>query len=450
MVARRRQLKFGVFLRCPGSHFAGWRHPDAVPETDMSFQHYIDMTRVAERGKMDCVFFQDSSAVVGSAGLNGGPTLRPRDGRHVHLEPVSLIAGLAAVTTHIGLVSTATTTYNEPYHIARRFATIDHMSGGRAGWNLVTSQQEDEAGNFGFDAHMEHKLRYERATEFFDVVAGLWDSWDADAFIHDKAAGIYFDVNKVHFLNHKGKHFSVRGPLNVSRSPQGRPIVSQAGSSEPGRELAARTADLIFTAQNVLQEGQAFYADVKSRADRYGRAPDDIKILPGLMPIIGRTDAEAREKLEELQSLLSDEVALVHLSRLTGGLDLYQYPLDGPLPDLPPSNAAQGRQKVLVELARRNNFSIRQLARHAAGASGGHQIVCGTPTSIADRMEEWLTNDACDGFNLLFPYFPSPLEEFVEQVIPELQRRGIYRTEYQGRTLRENLEVPMPRGPASL
>jgi FMN-dependent oxidoreductase (nitrilotriacetate monooxygenase family) len=410
----------------------------------MSFRQYVAMTQTCERGLMDCVFFQDSAAIAGSAGLGGTPSVRPGDGRNVHLEPTSLIAALAAVTTHIGLVSTATTTYNEPYNLARRFLTIDHISGGRAGWNLVTSQQEDEAGNFGFEAHMGHAERYDRAAEFHDVVAGLWDSWEDDAFLYDKAAGVYFDKTKLHFLRHEGAHFKVRGPLNVSRSPQGRPVVAQAGSSGPGRELAARTADLIFTAQQEMGKAQAFFRDVKQRAAKYGRAPDDIKILPGFMPIMGRTAAEAQEKYEHLQSLLTDEVAMLHLARLSGGLNLFDYDLDGPLPELPPSNAALARQQLVVEVARRHNFTIRQLARYYSNASGGHQLCVGTPEQVADQMEAWLLADACDGFNLLFPYFPGPLEEFVDQVVPLLQQRGIYRTAYEGATLRANLGVPVP------
>jgi len=340
-------------------------------------------------------------------------------------------------------VATGTTSYNEPFHIARRFLSIDHLSHGRAGWNLVTSQNEDEAQNFGHDQHLDHALRYERASEFHDVVVGLWESWDADAIIRDKASGRYFDPAKLHVLNHVGKHFRVRGPLNVARSPQGRPVVAQAGSSEPGKELAARTADVTFTAQTSITEAQAFYADVKARAARYGRSPDDIRILPGLNYTLGRTEAEAREKYETLLSMMTDEVAMPSIMRLAGGLDLRQFPLDGPLPDLPQSNAAHARQKMLVELARRENLSIRQLARRYA-TSNGHNVFVGTPKAMADLMEEWLGSRAADGFVLLSPYYPTPLQDFVELVVPELQRRGIYRTAYEGRTLRENLGLRSP------
>ncbi len=438
------QLHFGAFLYTPGNHSAGWRHPDAVPSTDMHFPYYVEMARTAERGKLDTIFLQDTAAIGGSGGLDGSSPYRPSQGRQVHLEPVSLIAALAAVTTHIGLISTATTTYNEPYNIARRFATIDHISGGRAGWNLVTSQVEDEAGNFGLARHVDHARRYERAAEFHDVVAGLWDSWEEDAFLHDKKSGLWFDFDKMHFLHHRGENFSVRGPLNVSRTPQGRPIVAQAGSSEAGRDLAARTADLVFTAQISVADGQAFRTDLRTRAERYGRGPNDIRILPGLMPIAGRTDAEAAEKFEILQNLIDDSLAIKGLARLTGDLDIYQYPMDGPLPPLPPSNAAKARQDLIVGLARKDNLTIRQIARYL-GTSQGHRLIHGSARTIADSIEEWFVAGACDGFNLLFPFFPGPLNDFVDLVVPELQRRGIFRTEYEGRTLRENLGVPVPK-----
>ncbi len=443
MHRRRPQLHFGAFLLTPGNHGAGWRHPDAEPTTDMDFNWYVRLARTAERGKLDCVFFQDTAALNGSGGLDGKSPYRPSSGRQVHLEPVSLISALAAVTTHIGLVSTATTTYNEPYNLARRFATIDHISGGRAGWNLVTSQVEDEAGNFGADHHLEHTRRYERAAEFLDVVTGLWDSWEDDAFLHDKAAGVYYDTDKLHFLHHHGDFFRVRGPLNVSRTPQGRPVVAQAGSSDIGRELAARGADLVFTAQTVIKDGQAFCTDLRARAEKYGRAPDDIKILPGFMPIVGRTDEEALEKRETLEALIDDRLAMASLARLCGGLDIHRFDPDGPLPPLPPSNAAKARQALIVELARQDNMTIRQVARYL-GASSGHRLVHGSAKTIADTMEEWLLAGAADGFNLLFPFFPAPLDDFVDLVVPELQRRGIFRTEYEGRTLRANLGVPVP------
>jgi FMN-dependent oxidoreductase (nitrilotriacetate monooxygenase family) len=271
----------------------------------------------------------------------------------------------------------------------------------------------------------------------------LWDSWEADAFLRDKASGVWFDFDKMHFLHHRGEHFSVRGPLNVSRTPQGRPVVAQAGSSDIGRELAARSADLVFTAQVTVADGQAFCIDLRDRAERYGRGRNDIKILPGLMPIVGRSDAEAAEQFQQLQELIDDSLAIRALARLTGDLDIYQFPLDGPLPELPPSNAAKARQALIVELAREKNLTIRQVARYL-GTAQGHRVLHGSAKTIADSMEEWLLAGACDGFNLLFPYFPGPLNDFVDLVVPELQRRGIFRTEYEGRTLRQNLGVPEP------
>jgi FMN-dependent oxidoreductase (nitrilotriacetate monooxygenase family) len=388
------------------------------------------------------MFFQDSAAVVGSGGLHGTQPYNVKNGRQAHIEPVSAIAALAAITSRIGLISTCTTTYNEPYNLARRFLTIDHISGGRAGWNLVTSQAEDEAMNFGFDAHLEHGARYERAAEFHDVVRGLWESWEPDAFLHDKQRGLWFDPAKMHILNHEGPHFRVRGPLNVARSPQGRPVVAQAGSSGVGMALAARTADMVFTAQPTIADGRAFCAELHALAATYGREPDHIRIFPGIMPIVGRSEAEAQDKYEELRDLVDDGIGLRGVARLCGGLDIYSYDPDGPLPELPPSNAARARQEMIIAMGRRG-LTIRQIGR-VLGMSQAHRVVWGTPQSIADDLQEWLEAGACDGFNLLFAHYPKPLEEFVDLVVPELQRRGIFRREYEGTTLRQNLGVPTP------
>jgi FMN-dependent oxidoreductase (nitrilotriacetate monooxygenase family) len=408
----------------------------------MDFRWLAHMARVAERGKLDAMFFQDSAAVVGSGGLHGTQPYNVKNGRQAHIEPVSAIAALAAITSRIGLISTCTTTYNEPYNLARRFLTIDHISGGRAGWNLVTSQAEDEAMNFGFDAHLEHGARYERAAEFHDVVRGLWESWEPDAFLHDKQRGLWFDPAKMHILNHEGPHFRVRGPLNVARSPQGRPVVAQAGSSGVGMALAARTADMVFTAQPTIADGRAFCAELHALAATYGREPDHIRIFPGIMPIVGRSEAEAQDKYEELRDLVDDGIGLRGVARLCGGLDIYSYDPDGPLPELPPSNAARARQEMIIAMGRRG-LTIRQIGR-VLGMSQAHRVVWGTPQSIADDLQEWLEAGACDGFNLLFAHYPKPLEEFVDLVVPELQRRGIFRREYEGTTLRQNLGVPTP------
>ncbi len=437
-----RHLHFGAFFSVPSCHPTGWRHPDAIPETDLDFRHLVAMAQTCERGKLDCMFFQDSVAVMGSNVTYGSPPFNPRNGRQAHIEPMTAIAGLAAVTSRIGLVSTCTTTYNEPYNVARRFLTIDHISGGRAGWNLVTSQAEDEAMNFGFDAHMDHAARYDRASEFHDVVRGLWDSWDDDAFLHDKTTGQWFDPAKMHILNHKGPHFRVRGPLNVSRSPQGRPVVAQAGSSGVGMDLAARTAELVFTAQPTIPESQAFCREMRRLAETHGRDPRHIRILPGLMPIVGRTKDEARDKYEQLRALVDDTTGLRSVARLSGGLDLSKYDPDGPLPALPPSNAARARQDMIVAMGKRG-LTIREIGR-VLGMSQAHRVLYGTPEQMADDMQEWLEADACDGFNLLFAHYPTPIDDFVDLVVPELQRRGIFRREYEGPTLRENLGIPRP------
>ncbi len=439
----RRQLKLGAFLSVPGNHLAGWRHPDAVTTSDMDWKMYLHLAQTAEAAKFDTIFFQDTAAVNGSRALARGDTSKTKLSRTVKLEPTAVLAAVAALTTHIGLIATATTTYNEPYNIARRFAAIDQISEGRAGWNLVTSQIEDESENFGFDAHMDHAKRYARASEFYDVVVGLWDSWEEGGLIRDKASGVYMDRTKVHFLDHDGPHFKVRGPLNLPRSAQGRPVVAQAGSSEAGRELAAKTADVIFTAQTELGRAQEFYADVKSRTAKYGRKPDDIKIMPGITPVLGRTEAEAREKYEELQALLPDDVALQSLSHISGGLDLRNYPLDGPLPDLPPSNAAKARQELVVRTARERGMTLRQIARHTA-AGTGHRVLVGTAEYMADELETWLKQDAADGFNVICNHYPVPFEDFARKVVPELQRRGVFRTEYEGTTLRQNLGLSIP------
>ncbi|HTR86383.1 MAG TPA: LLM class flavin-dependent oxidoreductase [Reyranella sp.] len=443
MTTARRQLRFGAFFSVPSCHPTGWRHPEAICETDLSFKHLVDMARMAERGKLDCLFFQDSVAIPGSTAVYGGQPFRVKSGRQAHIEPVSAIAALGVLTKHIGLISTCTTSYNEPYNVARRFLTIDHISGGRAGWNLVTSQAEDEAVNFGRDQHFEHGIRYERASEFHDVVVGLWDSWEDDAFLRDKASGQWFDYDKMHILNHHGEYFNVRGPLNVARSPQGRPVIAQAGSSDVGMELAARTADLIFTAQDTIPEGRAFRDSIHARMAKYGRGPDEIRVMPGLQPIVGRTMSEAQERYEELRALVDDGVGIAAVARLAGGVDIFSMDPDGPLPPLKPSNAARARQERIIAMGKRG-LSIREIGRVLA-MSQTHRVLWGTPQSIADDLHAWLEAGACDGFNLLFAHYPKPLEEWVTMVIPELQRRGIFRLDYEGKTFRDHLGVPMPK-----
>jgi FMN-dependent oxidoreductase (nitrilotriacetate monooxygenase family) len=444
MSKANRKMRLCTFWFPPGSHSAGWRMPDAIPGSESSFKIMTHIAQLSEQGKMDAIFFADS--------VTSQPVdliaRRDKRGEQVHrgagLEPMSLVTALAAVTSKIGLIATGTTTYNHPYHIARRFATLDQISGGRGGWNLVTSQTESEAQNFGFDVHMEHDARYDRASEFYDVVAGLWDSWEDGAMLEDKENARYFDIDKAHLLNHEGEHFKVRGPLNVLRSPQGRPIVVQAGASGPGKALAARIADCVFTAQSKFPEAKAFYDEVKGLATGYGRHPEDLKVMPGLLPIIGRTMAEAEELRDQLQSLITDDQALRSLYRIAGGLDLTKLPLDGPMPELPLSNGAQGRQKILMDMARKENLTLRQAARRFA-VGQAHQLICGTPETIADMMQDWFEKGACDGFCMMPCYYPRGIEAIVHLLIPELQRRGLFRTEYEGATLRENLGLPMPQ-----
>lgn len=421
-----------------GHHVAAWRHPDARADGGLNFQHFRQIAQTAERGKFDMIFFADGVAVRD----RGGTEALSRSAV-AHFEPLTLLSALSVVTERIGLTATVSTTYNEPYHLARKFASLDHLSGGRAGWNLVTSATEVEAKNFNREQHMEHTLRYERAREFVDVATALWDSWEDDAFLRDKESGVYFDPDKLHIPNHRGKHFSVRGPLNVARPLQGYPVIIQAGSSDDGQELAAQTAEVIFTAQQTLAEAQAFYSSVKGKLAKYGRSPDHLKIMPGVFPVIGKTEQEAKDKYEQLQELIHPTIGLGLLSNLLSGVDLSSYPLDGPLPDLPETNLAKSRQKLLIDLAQRENLTIRQLYLRIAGARGHRQIL-GTPEQIADQLEDWFVNGGADGFNIMPPWLPGGLDEFVDLVIPELQRRGLFRTEYEGRTLRENLGLPRP------
>ena len=440
MAKRTGQLRLGAFLYPAGHHIAAWRHPDAQADAGVNFRHYVQLAQAAQAAKFDLLFLADG---VGTRGDNLDFLSRTAHSYIAQFEPITLLSALAAVTEDIGLVGTASTSFNEPYHIARKFASLDHISGGRAGWNLVTSSNEHEAKNFNRDRHFEHGERYERATEFAEVVDRLWDSWEDDAFLRDKEQGRFFDPTKRHVLDHKGRFFQVKGPLNVARSPQGQPVVVQAGSSEAGRALAARTAEVIFTAQQALQDAIDFYADVKGRLEQHGRRHDDLKIMPGVMPIVGRTESEAREKFERLQSLIDPAVGLALVSGLTGGFDLSAYPLDGPIPELPETNASKSRQLLTLELARRENLTIRQLYLRVAGARGHWQVV-GTPEQIADQLEERFVHYGADGYNIMPAVLPGSLTDFIELVLPELRRRGLFRTEYEGHTLRANLGLSRP------
>jgi len=434
------QLRLGAFYNPTGHHVASWRHPQSQADAGINFEHYVELAQTAERAKMDMVFLADNISV-----REAHPEALSRSAQYIaNMEPITLISALAARTSRIGLVATASTSYNEPYHVARKFASLDHISHGRAGWNLVTSGQAADAYNFSRDEHYEHGVRYDRAREFAEVVVGLWDSWDDDAFIRDKESGIFLDPNKKHELNHKGKWFQVRGPLNVPRTPQGRPVIVQAGGSEDMIQVAAEFAEVIFCAPLSVDQGQAFYAELKGRMAQHGRHPDEMKIMPGLSPIIGRTEDEAAEKQQYLDELTHPIVAREVLSMVLGNTDLTGYDMDAPMPQLKPNTiASQGIFKHVMDIAKRGNLSLRQTAQVVAGARGKF-VVKGTPQHIADVMEDWFMKEACDGFNVMPPYLPGALDEFVTMVIPELQRRGLFRTEYEGRTLRENLGLKRP------
>ncbi|KFF84941.1 LLM class flavin-dependent oxidoreductase [Pseudomonas syringae] len=437
MSTTARQMKLGAFLMATGHHVAAWRHPEVPADAGLDFKHYRHVARVAEAAKFDALFVADSLAAATG-------DIASRMARSDHFEPLTLLSALSAVTEHIGLIATATTTYNEPYHVARKFASLDHLSGGRAGWNLVTSDAAAEAQNFGRAEHVGHAERYSRAREFHQVVTGLWDSWADDAFTRDKASGEYYDPGRLHVLNHQGEHFSVKGPLNVARSPQGQPVVVQAGSSEVGRDLAAQTAEVVFTAQTSLASAQAFYADLKGRLSAYGRAVDSLKIMPGVFIVVAETEALAKAKFESFQELVEPQVGVALLGRMLGNFDLSGYPLDGPLPELPLTDSGQrSRQKLLTELADQENLTLAQLGRRIAGGRGHYSLI-GTPEQIADELQRWFEQGAADGFNVLVPHLPGGLEDVARLLVPELQRRGLFRTEYEGTTLRENLGLQRP------
>ncbi len=436
MTTPKRQMKLGVSMRMLGYHSAAWRHPTTPPGAGMQMSHFVEMTRLAERAKFDMVFLADAYGIRVPQ-IPTGAFARTQN--VVNFEPLTLLSALAMVSQNVGLVATASTTYNEPYNLARKLASLDHISGGRAGWNVVTSSSDLEARNFSLDHHPAVDDRYARAAEFVDIAYGLWDSWEDDSWLHDKEGGLIFDEAKLHVLDHKGKYFSVRGPLNVPRSPQGAPVVIQAGASEPGREMAAATANVIYAASQTLEQAQEYYASVKNRMPRYGRSPDELKIMPGVMAVVGRTEQEAQDKFGQLQELLDPLIGLAILA--DGWGDLSSYPLDGPVP--PMTRITGSRTRLYAEQAVRENLTIRQLYM-LASASRGHRLMVGTPEQIADGLQDWVDHDAADGFNVLPPYSPAGFADFTELVVPELQRRGVFRTEYEGSTLRANLGVPVP------
>ena len=417
-------------MRYTGYHVVAWRHPDVPADGAISFRHFLDTARKAEAARLDMIFFADGVGVRASDSPKGSLV---RDSKNAELEPLTLLAAIGSHTSHIGLVATASTTYNEPFHIARKYASIDHISGGRAGWNVVTSWSQQEAWNFSRDEHLGYEERYERADEFVEVVKKLWDSWEDDAFIRDKETGIFYDESKLHMPNHKGKHFSVRGPLNSARSPQGRPIIVQAGAAEAGREIAAKNADVVYSASFNFSAAKEYYADLKSRLQKHGRTDDQLLIMPGLTTYVGKTRQEAQDKYDRLQELIDPVSGLSVLFSTLG--DLSEYDIDGPVPEVT-SGAVNSIAQGLIEMARRDNLTIRQL--YKLRASGGRQLV-GTAADIVDDMEMWFREGAADGFNLCPAILPGGLDDFAELILPELRKRGLFRTEYESGTLRGNL-----------
>jgi FMN-dependent oxidoreductase (nitrilotriacetate monooxygenase family) len=437
-----RRMHLNLFIQSRGHHEASWRHPAASPLPLTDIRYYQDVAQRGEAGLFDSIFLADQLALDGDVG---------RAGRS-WLEPITALAALATSTRHIGLIATASTTYTEPFNLARQFASIDHMSGGRAGWNIVTSWLATAARNYGGTGQVSHADRYARGEEFVQVVEALWNSWADDAVIDDRANGEYAKPDRIRPINHEGEFYKVAGPLNIPRSPQGRPVFVQAGSSDTGRRFAARHAEAVFTAQMEKATAQAFYADLKALAAAEGRAVDQVLILPGLSPLIADTEAEAQRQVRELNDLTDPEVGRRRLSGRFGGHDFSHLPLDKPLapedfPDPSTVEAARSRTEVIVGLVRREKPTLRQLLAYLAGARG-HYTAAGTPEQIADLMESWFTEGAADGFNVMPPVLPAMLDVFVAEVIPLLQRRGLFRTAYEGVTLRDHYGLERPKGGA--
>ncbi|WP_180107651.1 LLM class flavin-dependent oxidoreductase [Acinetobacter sp. YH12085] len=437
----KRQIKLGAFIPTTSQHVAGWRHPESRPQDHLNIDYAIELAKTAERGLFDAYFLADGLSVRWSSAIEGEKGLGDKG---VGFEPVTLFAALSAVTQNIGFIATASTTYEDPYILARKFASLDHISKGRAAWNVVTTASADAAKNFNIQQHPEPKERYERADEFIEVTQKLWDSWEDDTFHYNKETGQFFDARKQHQPNHQGQYYQVLGALNVSRPPQGYPVIVQAGQSEDGRELAGKYAEVIFTAQQNLADAQAFYRDVKNRLVKYGRHADDLKIMPGVSIFVAKTEQEAQEKYDFLNSLIHPELGLSLLSALAGGINLAKFDLDAPFPKIEDADINfSSRQQMMIDIARKHNFSIRQLYQYIASARG-HWTLIGTPEQVVDQLQEWFENDAADGFNVLPPTTPAGLNDFVDLIVPELQRRGLFRTAYEGKTLRENLGLKRP------
>jgi len=431
-----RQMHLTAFMRPASIHTGAWRYPGAWPDANFNLAHMRQMIRRLEAACFDAFFMADHLAV-----LNMPVEALKRSHTVTSFEPFTLLSALSQATERIGLVATGSTTFDYPFHIARRFASLDHISGGRAGWNIVTTSNPDAALNFGLEEHVEHGERYERAREFFDVVTGLWDSFADDAFIRDQESGVYFDPSRMHVLDHKGRDYSVRGPLNIARPVQGWPVIVQAGASDAGRKLASETAEAVFTSQGDLEAAREFYADVKGRMASIGRDPSHMKILPACFVVVGETMEDAQAKRARLDSLVDYANAIGSLS-IALGHDASKFDPDGPLPDIPESNQSKSGRERAIRLARRENLTVRQLAQRLGGYAG--LAIVGTAKTIADQMEAWINAGACDGFTIMFPYLPGGLEDFCDRVVPELQRRGLFRTAYEGTTLREHLGLPRP------
>ncbi|WP_327114647.1 LLM class flavin-dependent oxidoreductase [Nocardia sp. NBC_01730] len=433
-----RQLSLNAFIYPSGHHEAAWRHPSSRPERIYDVAYYQEIGRTAEAAKFDAVFFAD------------GPALRTNVKHNAAsgLEPITLLTAIATATTHLGLIATASTTYYEPYNLARLFSTLDHLSGGRAGWNIVTTGTDLAAANFGLDKHPDHAERYARAREFVDAVVALWDSWEDDAIVLDQGAGVYADTDKIHPIDFAGEYLRVRGPFNAPRTPQGYPVLVQAGASNDGRAFAGKYAEAIFTAHQRLSDAQAFYADIKARAQGFGRDAEHVKILPGISPFIADTEAAAKRLEREFNELTVPEYGLSQLEGIVG-ISLRHLPLDEPIPvelfdsagDV--TDNGQSRLQVVAGIVQRERPTVRGLLHRLAGARG-HRVFAGTPEQVADTIEEWFRNGAADGFNVMPPYYPGGLEVFAETVVPILQERGLFRTEYTGTTLRDHFGLPRP------
>lgn len=440
-MSQKRQLKLGLFVQAVGHHVAAWRHPDIDPSKNFDAEFYVDIARKAEAAKFDAIFFADNVAL-----FSAGETSVSYSFPVYHFEPLTLLSYIAAQTSKIGLIATASTTYLAPYHIARKYASLDHISNGRAGWNLVTSGTDAEAANFGLDAQISHAERYERAREYIDVVRGLWDSWSDNEPLLDKKSGKVFNESDYKSINHEGKFYKVKGPLQTGkRAVQGHPVIVQAGSSADGRALAAESAEIVFTAQQHIDAAAHFTQSLKDLAQKAGRGRDDLLVLPGVSIYVADTHEEAEAKFEKLQDFVDPAASLIGIKTFFDW-DLTQYDIDGPVPEPPYTEGWQSRQKLFYDIAQRDNLTIRQVIGRFSGARG-HWVLVGTATEVVDRLEEWFNAGAADGFNILPPTYPNDFDDIIRLVIPELQRRGLFRSEYEGATLRENLGLKRPISP---